>query len=206
MKDAPSIEIPNYLDRQFGPAETEAILDDLRALVRAGEFTIGPPVLEFERRFGEMIGVKHAIGTNTGTDALILALKALNIGPGDEIITQVNTFYATVGAIVAVGARPVFVDVDDQYALDPALVETAITPRTRAIVPVYWTGLPRRHADHPRCRATARRLRRGGCLPGHRGRLRGQGGGIVGPSGRFQPAPAQAAARVGRRRRGHHRR
>jgi len=132
----------NYLDRQFGPAETESILDDLRALVRTGEFTIGPPVLEFERRLSAMIGVKHAIGTNTGTDALILALKALGIGPGDEVITQVNTFYATAGAIVAVGARPVFVDVDDQYAIDARLVEAAVTLRTKAVLPVHWAGLP----------------------------------------------------------------
>jgi dTDP-4-amino-4,6-dideoxygalactose transaminase len=149
------MKIPyNYLQRQFGPAETEAILDDLRDLVRTGEFTIGPPVLEFERRIGRMIGVRHVIGTNTGTDALILALKALRIGPGDEVITQVNTFYATVGAIVAVGARPVFVDVDDQYAIDAHLVEAAVTPRTKAILPVYWTGLP---PDMPRIMDLARR-------------------------------------------------
>lgn len=132
----------NYLDRQFDAAETEAILAKLRELVRTGEFTIGPPVLEFERRLGAMLGVTHVIGTNTGTDALILALRALGIGAGDEVITQVNTFYATVGAIVAVGARPVFVDVDELYALDARLLERAITPRTKAILPVYWTGLP----------------------------------------------------------------
>lgn len=132
----------NYLDRQFDEAETEIILDKLRALVRTGEFTIGPPVLEFERRLGAMIGVKHVIGTNTGTDALILALKALGVGAGDEVIAPVNTFYATIGAIVAVGAKPVFVDVDDQYAIDDRLIEVAITPRTKAIMPVYWGGLP----------------------------------------------------------------
>jgi dTDP-4-amino-4,6-dideoxygalactose transaminase len=132
----------NYLDRQFDEAETEAILTKLRALVRTGEFTIGPPVLEFERRLGAMVGVKHVVGTNTGTDALILALKAWGVGPGDEVITQVNTFYATVGAIVAVGARPVFVDVDDQYAMDERRIEAAVTPRTKALLPVYWAGLP----------------------------------------------------------------
>lgn len=132
----------NYLDRQFDEAETEAILGKLRALVRTGEFTIGPPVLEFERRLGGMLGVKHVIGTNCGTDALILGLKALGIGVGDEVITAVNTFYATAGAIVAVGARPVFVDVDDQYQIDETKIEAAITPRTRALVPVYWAGLP----------------------------------------------------------------
>ena len=144
----------NYLDRQFGPAETESVLDDLRELVRTGEFTIGPPVLEFERRLGGMLGVKHVIGTNTGTDALILGLKALGIGPGDEVITQVNTFYATAGAIVAVGARPVFVDVDDQYAIDPRRIEGAIGSRTKAILPVHWTGLP---ADMPAIMDLARR-------------------------------------------------
>jgi len=132
----------NYLDRQFDAVETEAVLGKLRALVATGEFTIGPPVLEFERRFAAMTGVRHVVGTNTGTDALILALKALGIGLGDEVITQVNTFYATVGAVVAVGARPVFVDVDDQYAIDERRIEAAITPRTKAILPVYWTGLP----------------------------------------------------------------
>lgn len=132
----------NYLDRQFDEGETEIILGKLRALVRTGEFTIGPPVLEFERRLGAMVGLKHVIGTNTGTDALILALKAFGIGAGDEVITQVNTFYATAGAIVAVGARPVFVDVDEQYAIDEHLIEPAITPRTKALLPVYWTGLP----------------------------------------------------------------
>jgi len=137
------VKVPyNYLDRQFDVEETEAILNELRALVRAGEFTIGPPVLEFERRLGAMLGVSHVIGTNTGTDALILALKALRIGAGDEVITQVNTFYATVGAIIAVGARPVFVDVDEQYALDASRLEAALTPRTKAILPVYWAGLP----------------------------------------------------------------
>ncbi len=132
----------NYLDRQFDATETEAILDKLRALVPTSEFTIGPPVLEFERRLGAMIGATHVIGTNTGTDALILALKAFAIGPGDEVITQVNTFYATVGAIVAVGARPVFVDVDDQYAIAEGLIERAVTPRTKALLPVHWAGLP----------------------------------------------------------------
>jgi aminotransferase EvaB len=139
----PRMRVPyNYLDRQFDQEETEAILDKLRALVATGEFTIGPPVLEFERRLGEMVDAKHVIGTNCGTDALILGLKAMRIGPGDEVITQPNTFYATVGAIVAVGARPVFVDVDDQYALDERLIEPAVTPRTKALLPVHWFGLP----------------------------------------------------------------
>ena len=106
------------------------------------------------------------MGTNTGTDALILGLKALGIGPADEVITQVNTFYATAGAIVAVGARPVFVDVDDQYAIDPRCIEGAIGPRTKAILPVHWDGPARGHAGHYGSRAPARSVCRGGRVSG----------------------------------------
>src|SRR5690348_2587152 len=135
MSVAEWLRVPyNYLDRQFGEAEIDLILGDLRALALTGEFTIGPPVLEFERRLGAMLQIEHVVSTNSGTDALILALKSLSIGPGDEVITQTNTFYATVGAIVAVGAKPVLVDVDAQYAIDADRVEEAITSRTRALL------------------------------------------------------------------------
>jgi len=135
-------EVPfSYLERQFGEAETEAILGDLRDLVKTAAFTLGPPVQEFERRLGEMVGVRHIVATNTGTDALILALKALGVGPGDEVITQPNTFYATVGAIVAVGAAPVFVDVNDELQIDERQIEKAVTDRTKALLPVHWAGL-----------------------------------------------------------------
>jgi dTDP-4-amino-4,6-dideoxygalactose transaminase len=94
----------------------------------------------FERKFAGYIGVKHAVSTNTGTDALILSLRAVGIEPGDEVITVPNTFYATVGAVVAVGARPVFVDCDERYQIDANRIEAAITPRTRALLPVHWAG------------------------------------------------------------------
>lgn len=137
------LRIPyNYLDRQYWLADVEHIWKGMRELVRTGDFTIGAPVLEFEKRLAKFVGTKHALGTNTGTSALILALKGLGVGPGDEVITQTNTFYATVGAIVAVGARPVFADVDGQYQIDPASVERAITSKTRAVLPVHWTGFP----------------------------------------------------------------
>lgn len=129
-----------YLDRQFG--ECEELWKELRDLVRGGEFTLGPPVCRFEERLAAFVGTRHAVGTNTGTDALILALKGLGIGSGDEVITQPNTFFATVGAIVATGARPVFVDVNEQYAIDERLIESAITPRTKAVLPVHYSGFP----------------------------------------------------------------
>ena len=127
-----------YLHQQF--ADVEGYFEDLRELVASGEFTLGPYVERFERKFGEYIGIKHVISVNTGTDALILCLKALGIGAGDQVITVPNTFYATVGAIVAVGARPVFIDVDERMQMDPTLLEAAITPETKAIIPVYWAG------------------------------------------------------------------
>lgn len=130
----------SYLDEQF--AEVDAHFADLRKLVASGEFTLGPFVEEFEKKFAAYIGVKHAIGTNTGTGALTLALKAAGVKPGSEVITVANTFIATVGAIVAAGARPVFVDCDERYQIDVSKIEAAITPETTAILPVHWAGCP----------------------------------------------------------------
>ena len=128
----------SYLTRQF--AEPTAIFDEMRKLVAAGDFTLGQPVAEFERRFAAMIGIKHAIGVGSGTDSLKLALKAANVGHGDEVITAANTFVASVGAINEIGAIPVFVDADDSFCLAPDKLEAAITPRTKAIMPVHLTG------------------------------------------------------------------
>jgi aminotransferase EvaB len=130
----------SYLDQQF--AETEDYFQDLRKLVASGEFTLGPYVEAFEKKFASYIGVKHAIGTNTGTGALILSLKAVGVQPGSEVITVANTFIATVGAIVAAGARPVFVDCDDRFQIDVTKIEAAISPKTAAILPVHWAGCP----------------------------------------------------------------
>ncbi|HEV2188423.1 MAG TPA: DegT/DnrJ/EryC1/StrS family aminotransferase [Stellaceae bacterium] len=141
----------SYLTRQF--AEPAAIFDEMRKLVATGDFTLGEPVAEFERRFAAMIGIKHAIGVGSGTDSLKLALKAANVGHGDEVITAANTFVATVGAINEIGAIPVLVDVDDSFCLAPDKLEAAITPRTRAIVPVHLTG---NTCDMPAVMAIAR--------------------------------------------------
>lgn len=134
----------NYLDRQFNAdgALVKDILGDIKELVRTGEFTLGPPVREFEEKFAELCGVKHSVGVNSGTDALILILKALGIGPGDEVITVPNSFIATANAILFVGAKPVFVDVDDEYLMDISKMYGAITEHTKAILPVHLTGNP----------------------------------------------------------------
>jgi aminotransferase EvaB len=128
----------SYLDRQF--ADVDAYLDDVRRLVRSGAFTLGPAVEEFERRFAELSGLPHAVGVGTGTEALAMPLTLCGVGRGDEVITTPNTFVATVGAIVATGARPVFVDSRDDFVIDASLIEPAITARTKAIVPVHYTG------------------------------------------------------------------
>lgn len=128
-------------------ADPEPIFAELRELVRSGDFTLGKPVVEFERMFADLLGVKHAIGVGSGTDACKLPLKALGIGPGDEVITAANTFWATVGAIHEVGAKPVFVDCDDSFCLDVGQLESAINPRTKALMPVHLTG---EVADMPR--------------------------------------------------------
>lgn len=129
-----------YLDEQFN--DFDSYIDELREWVYSGEYTLGPYVKRFEEKFAKYNGSKYCIGTNTGTDALILALQACGIGEGDEVITVANTFYATAGAIVAAGAKPVFVDSDDRYSIDVDKIEDALTPRTRAIVPVHWAGMP----------------------------------------------------------------
>ena len=130
----------SYLDQQF--SDVEEYFKDLRKLVASGEFTLGPFVEAFEKKFAAYIGAKHAIGTNTGTGALILSLKAVGVKPGSEVITAANTFIATVGAIVATGARPVFVDCDERYQIDVTKIETAITSKTAARLPVHWAGCP----------------------------------------------------------------
>lgn len=121
-------------------ADPEPILNDIRALVASGDFTLGKVVAEFETMFAKAVGVKHAIGVGSGTDALKVPLKALGLGPGDEVITAANTFWATVGAIAEVGARPVFIDCDDSFGMNLDLLEKTIGPKTKAIMPVQLVG------------------------------------------------------------------
>jgi len=142
----------SYLDRQF--ANVDSYLKDIKELVRAGDFTLGGPLREFERRFAEMCRLPYAVGVASGTDALYLSLKILGVGPGHEVITTPTTFIATVGAIAMTGATPVFVDSEDGYVIDPSKIEAAITPRTRAVVPVHYTG---NVADMPRIAEVTRK-------------------------------------------------
>jgi len=128
----------SYLPQQFG--DCEDLWQELRDFVVTGDFTLGEPLTKFEKSFAKLIGTKYAIGVNSGTDAIKLSLKALNIGPGDEVITVANTFVATVGAICELGATPVFVDCDDTFCMNVELVEEKITKKTKALLPVHYTG------------------------------------------------------------------
>lgn len=135
----------SYLARQF--SDCDPIFEDLKALVKTGDFTLGAPLQEFENAFANVISANYAIGVGSGTDALFLPLKALDIGEGDEVITAVNTFVATAGAIATAGAKIVFVDCNDKFVIDSEQIENAITPRTKAIIPVHYSGQP---ADMPK--------------------------------------------------------
>lgn len=128
----------SYLAQQF--SDCEDLWDELKRFVSTGDFTLGEPLTEFEQRFSNLIGTQFAIGVNSGTDAIKLSLKAVGVSHGDEVITAANTFVATVGAIAELGAVPVFVDCDDTFCMNVDLIEQAITPKTRAIVPVHFTG------------------------------------------------------------------
>ncbi|HAA54118.1 MAG TPA: DegT/DnrJ/EryC1/StrS family aminotransferase [Myxococcales bacterium] len=117
---------------------TKAVQD----VVLSGMFIGGEEVLRFERRFAELCGTKHAVGVSNGTAALSLTMKGLGIGDGDEVITVSHSYLATASSAVLIGARPVFVDVGEDYNIDPSLIEAAITSKTRAIIPVHLTGRP----------------------------------------------------------------
>jgi dTDP-4-amino-4,6-dideoxygalactose transaminase len=129
------------------PVHTAALQPDLGKLIddvlRSGVFVLGERVKKFEAEFAAFCGVPYAVGVGNGTDALELTLRALGVGRGDEVITVPLTFFATVEAIINVGARPVFVDVDDRTCLMSVdRVEAAISPRTKAVVPVHLYGQP----------------------------------------------------------------
>jgi len=133
-----------YLDlqTQYDGIRTE-VLTALREICESGRFAQGPATSDFETKFAAYCGVDHCVSLNSGTSALHLALRCLDIGPGDEVVTVGLTFIATAWAISYVGAKPIFVDIDPaRRTMCPTRLEAAITPRTKAIVPVHVYGMP----------------------------------------------------------------
>lgn len=120
----------------------EEVMAAITRVMESQHFILGPEVAKFEEEIATKLGAKHAVGCASGTDALILALLAAGIGPGDEVITTPFSFVATAGSIAHVGARPVFVDIDPvSFNIDAGRIDAAITPKTRAIMPVHLFGL-----------------------------------------------------------------
>lgn len=153
--DRPSVTVP-FLDVRAATLELEALaLEAIERVVHGGWYVRGEETAAFEREFAAFTGAKHAVGVGSGLDAIALALQALGIGPGDEVIVPSNTFIATWIAVAHTGAVPVGVEpIVGQWNLDPARVTDAITPRTRALVPVHLFGQP---ADLAELLAVARK-------------------------------------------------
>lgn len=120
--------------------ERREVLAIVTEVFERGDFVDGAAIVRLEQALCDYVGVRHIVALNSGTDALILGIKAMGIGPGDEVITPPNSFVASTAAIVSAGAKPVFADVLPDQNVDPEAVAAAITPRTRAIMPVHLTG------------------------------------------------------------------
>ena len=130
------------LKAQFAPIREE-VMEVITRVMESQQFILGSEVKNFEEEIAARLGARHAIACASGTDALILALMAAGIGPGDEVVTTPFSFVATAGSIAQLGAKPVFVDIDaHSFNIDPERLAAAITPRTRAILPVHLFGLP----------------------------------------------------------------
>src|SRR5712691_9273908 len=130
------------LQAQFQSIKPQVMVE-IESVLESMQLFLGPQSQAFENEFAQYCGTKYGVGLSSGTDALTLALRACDIGQGDEVITVANTFIATVEAVAMVGARPVFVDIDpDTYTMDWRQLDQALTPRTRAIIPVHLYGHP----------------------------------------------------------------
>ena len=143
MADLAVVTIP-MADLRSDSSELKAEIGQaIERVLRSGQFILGPEVDAFEREVADYLGVGHAVGVGSGTEALLIGLRALGIGPGDEVITTAFSFFATAEAIIHAGATPVFVDIrPDSFTIDPDAIEAAVTQKTRAIVPVSLFGNP----------------------------------------------------------------
>ena len=185
------------LRAQHAPLEA-AIERALHELLTRGDFILGAAVERFETEYAAFIGTRHAVGVGTGLAAIELALRAFDVGPGDEVITPANTFIATVLSIMAVGATPVFVDMDAAtYGIDAGALDAAVTPRTKAVVPVHLYGQP---VDLDAVIAVARRRHLvviEDAAQAHGARYKGRRAGSVGDAAAFSFYPSKNLGALG---------
>lgn len=183
----PVLDLSPEIERLW-PQLNEAI----QRVLKSGQFIMGPDVKLFEEEVAQYLAVKHAIAVNSGTDALVIGLRSLGIGPGDEVITTPFTFFATAESISAIGAKPVFVDIDETtFNIDPLKIEAAITPKTKAILPVHLYGRPCR-MDHITAIAREHRLRVvEDCAQSFGARFKGQQTGTIGDVGAYSFFPSK---------------
>jgi dTDP-3-amino-3,4,6-trideoxy-alpha-D-glucose transaminase len=196
---SPALSVIPFNQPRGAHAELAPELDAaIQRVLDSGWYILGREVEAFEAEFAAYHGVKHAVGVANGTDAIELALRAADIGAGDEVITVSHTATATVCAVERAGAKPVLVDIDAQtYTIDPAAAEAAITPRTRAIIPVHLYGQP---ADMPALAEIAARhhlLLIEDCAQAHGARLNGRLVGTWGQMAAFSFYPTKNLGAVG---------
>lgn len=176
----------------------EEILSSIQKVCDSGSYILGPEVEAFEKEFSRYNGAAHCIGVGSGTDALILSLKALNIASGDEVITVLHTALATISAILAVGAIPVLVDIEeDYYTLDPNLIEDALSDKTKAIIPVHLYGQP---CDMDRIMEVANKYGLKvieDCAQAHGAKYKGRKVGTIGDVGCFSFYPTKNLGAIG---------
>ena len=133
--EVPFVNYPEHYRRIWNE-----VMDAITEVLSKGDLILRDQLRQFEENIASFVGVKHAVGVNSGTDALFLSLKAAGVGQGDEVITVAHTFVATVSAIVYCGAKPILVDIGEDMNMDVGQVEKAITPRSKAIIPVHLNG------------------------------------------------------------------
>lgn len=189
----PPLDLTPELDALWGPLSEAAL-----RVLRSGQFVLGPEVAAFEREAAEFLGVEHAVGLNSGTDALVIGLRALGIGPGDEVITSPFSFFATAEAVSLIGATPIFADIQpESFNLDPRSVESLVSDRTRALLPVHLFGRPADMDDFSRLaeRHDFRVLE--DCAQSFGARLNGAATGSLADAGAFSFYPTKNLGGVG---------
>ncbi len=179
------------LKRQYKSIKKELDSTVVRIFTE-GSFVLGKDVTEFEEAFAKFTGSKYCVGVNSGWDALLLAMRALGIGPGDEVITVPNTFIATVFPIIELGAKPVFVDVDPiTYQMDATNLKKAITKKTKAIVPVHLFGIPNQMDEIMKIAKKHKLLVIEDAAQAHGTRFKGKHAGTFGDVGAFSFYPGK---------------